>query len=159
MCIRDRYEDHYQALLAKNNLNNCPVFGKTVHVNISRHTTIQSTQSKNVESDYVKDYSESPDQRYKIAGSKNFNNVVGPSHFLHLSNLYENVDEQFIRNLFAPVAQMKGFQYFKGTKKMAVAAFSSINDAVNVLMIFHNYSINGRFLKISFSKTTISAAN
>lgn len=116
------------------------MYNTNIHVNISKHTAITYVYTLE-EAGFIKDYSTSNEHRYKIAGSKNFKNVVGPSKCLHLSNICELVDENFIRSLFAPVAPIISFCYFKGTKKMAVASFSSVAQATNVLVNYHNYDI------------------
>lgn len=145
------YQDQFQALLAKINLNNCPVFGNNIIVNISKYGYIYPNSKKD-DQGYLRDYSNSADHRYKIIGSKNFKHVVPPSRILHLSNISENVDAQYILQLFEQVSKVEGFQYFKNDKKMALVQLSTINDAVTVLTTFHNFDIYGRFLKISFSK-------
>ncbi len=94
----------------------------------------------------MKDFTESKDQRFKIVGSKNFQNIVEPSKFLHLSNISESIDGNYICQLFKPIAEVKSFEYFIGNKKMAVTQFETLNDAVSVLMNYHNHDINGRYL-------------
>jgi len=42
--------------------------------------------------------------------------------------------------------------WLKVEGKMMLLEMISINDAVAILMLFHNYNIDGKFLKVSFSK-------
>ena len=146
-----QYEDHCQAVTAKNNLHNIPFAGQTLLVSISRNSFINMPSSEKKAS-LCKDYSTSPFHRYKIAGSKNCQNMFPPSHILHLSNLSDNMDESYFKRLFADQADMVGFKYIGEGKRMALAKFKSVADAVMVLAVHHNENISGRYLKIAFSK-------
>lgn len=146
-----QYEDHQQAMMAINNLNNLPFMGQTLLVSISRNSFINMPSSEK-KAALCKDYGTSAHQRFKIAGSKNFQNIFPPSNILHLSNLSENMDEHFFRNLFLEQAELVGLKYIGEGRRMALAKFKGISDAVLVLVCHHNENLNGRLLKIAFSK-------
>lgn len=40
----------------------------------------------------------------------------------------------------------------KNKESMALAEFQSLEEAIKVLIMFHNFDINGKLLKVSFSK-------
>ena len=148
-----QFEDHQQAVTAKNNLHNIPLLGQNLLVSISRNSFINMPSSEK-KAALCKDYANSPFHRYKIAGSKNFQNMFPPSCVLHLSNLSDNMNEQFFINLFAEQADLVAFKYIGEGRRMALVKFKTVEDAVLVLVQHHNHNINGRFLKIAFSKAT-----
>ena len=150
-----QFEDHEQALLAKNNLHNLPFLGRTLLVSISRNSFINMPSSERKAS-FCRDYSDSRFHRYKIAGSKNFQHMFPPSATLHLSNLSDNVEEGFLKRLFSDQADLVSLKYLGEERRQALAKFKSVEEAVRVLVYHHNENINGRFLKISFSKASIN---
>lgn len=90
------------------------------------------------------DFRNNPNQRFKIPGSKNHNNVNPPSTTIHLSNLPENYDLNKLHELFLSVARAQNISYFSGSKTMALANFDTVSEASEVLATFHNYNILGR---------------
>lgn len=50
---------------------------------------------------------------------------------------------------------MIAFRFLGDKRRMALAKFKSIEDAVRVLVAHHNKNISGRFLKIAFSKAVM----
>lgn len=146
-----QYEDHQQAVTAKNNLHNIPLLGQNLLVSISRNSFINMPSSEK-KAALCKDYTNSTFHRYKIAGSKNCQNMFPPSCVLHLSNLSDNMNEQFFINLFAEQASLVAFKYIGEGRRMALVKFKTVEDAVMVLVTHHNHNINGRYLKIAFSK-------
>lgn len=103
----------------------------------------------------VKDYTQSQFHRYKVAGSKNFQNIFPPNNVLHLSNLSDNLDQSYFNNLFREEADILNMKFLGDKRRMALVKFRSIEDAVKVLVVHHNRNISGRFLKISFSKAVM----
>jgi len=60
-----------------------------------------------------------------------------------------------LQQLFAEVAEFNKIKFFEvGGKTMAHAEFDSISTAIDIIIKFHNYNIEGRYLKLSFSKGT-----
>jgi RNA recognition motif-containing protein len=149
-----QYEDHQQAVMAKNNLHNLPFLGKPLLVSISRNSFINMPSSEK-KAALCKDYTNSAFHRYKIAGSKNFQHMFPPSNVLHVSNLSETMDEKFFTELFRNQAQVQAFKFIGDERRMALVKFNTIEEAVLVLVTHHNENINGRWLKISFSKANI----
>ena len=148
-----QFEDHQQAVNAKTNLDNIPFLGSNLLVSISRNSFINMPASEK-KAAFCRDYANSPFHRYKIAGSKNFQNMFPPSNILHVSNLSDQMNEHFFRQLFARHASVVGFKYIGEGRRMALVKCKDIADAVNVLVHHHNENINGRLLKIAFSKAT-----
>ena len=93
------YEDYLQANNARFFLNGCPLFGSNIDVNKSTCQTIKMSFSpaeyygSTDESSLIKDYTHSNEHRYKVAWSKNFNNIAPTSDTLHISNLPANCTE------------------------------------------------------------------
>jgi len=148
------YQDYMQANLAKRNLNNCPLFGKNIFVTTSKQGIVIDNRisKKDGETSLSGDYSSSTEHRYKFAGSKNHCNIAPLSKVLHLSNLWEDKGEDFYKELFKEYGRIVKFMFLKGKDKMALVEMESIAEAVNILVDFHNYDIQGKFLKVSFSK-------
>lgn len=148
------YQTAEQAELAKTYLNNCLVYGNNIFVTNSKQGVVVdiSALKKGEETQYMGDFANSPEHRYKFSGSKNHMNIVPPSKVLHLSNLCDDKEDDFYINLFREYGLIKRFTFLKGIERMALMEMSSIDDAVKILMNFHNFNINGKYLKVSFSK-------
>lgn len=149
--------DSYQAKLAKLYLNGCSIQGHQIKVNTSKSQyIIMPKKGANIETEesmLAQDFSHSKEHRYKIAGSRNFQNIAPPSKVLHLSNLPKEIDEEKLQELFEPVAIFEKIKFFEvGGKTMAHAEFDTISTAIEVIIAFHNFNIEGRYLKLSFSK-------
>ena len=148
------FQNHLQANLAKSNLNGCPFFGKNLYVTDSKPGIVIDTSSlkRGENNDLLGDYSNSDEHRYKFAGSKNHYNIAPPSKVLHLSNLPKEKPEDFYRELFKGYGNIAKFLFLKNTERMALIQMDSIDEAIAILVNFHNYNIDGKFLKVSFSK-------
>lgn len=152
-----QYMDHYQAKMAKLYLNGCAFWNGKIKVNTSKSQYIimpkKGTSSNSEEWMLAQDFSHSKEHRYKIAGSRNFQNIAPPSKVLHLSNLPKEIDEIKLQQLLSSVAEFQKIKFFVvNTKMMAHAEFDSISTAIEIIIAFHNYNIDGRYLKLSFSK-------
>ena len=83
--------DSYQAKLAKLYLNGCSIQNQQIKVNTSKSNYIimpkKGVTADSEECMLAQDFSHSKEHRYKIAGSRNFQNIAPPSKVLHLSNL------------------------------------------------------------------------
>jgi len=148
------YQTAEHAELAKIYLNNCPVYGNNIFVtNSKKGVVIDTSALKKVdETQYMGDYTNSPEHRYKFSGSKNHMNIVAPSKVLHISNLCHDKDESFYANMFKEFGVIHKFMFLKGPEKMALLEMSTVEATVKILMNFHNFNINGKYLKVSFSK-------
>jgi polypyrimidine tract-binding protein 2 len=133
-------------------MNNVDFLGKPLLVSISRNGYINMPQGE--KRALCRDYTDSQFHRYKIQGSKNFQHMFPPSSILHLSNLTDRTDDKFFKEFFAPVAEMVGFKFLGNERRMALAKFNSVDDAIRILVKYHNEDINGRYLKVTFSKNS-----
>jgi polypyrimidine tract-binding protein 1 len=161
-----QYMDSYQAKLAKLYLNGCMFSpsSKRIKVNTSKSQyIIMPKKGVNIDSEenlLAQDFSHSKEHRYKIAGSRNFQNIAPPSKVLHLSNLPKDIDDEKLQYLFSSVATFEKIKFFEvGGKAMAHAQFDSISTAIEIIIAFHNYNIDGRYLKLSFSKNVPEQLN
>jgi len=146
------FQDSTQAMLAKTHLNNCPFKGNILHVVQSKSPIIINTPYIPETNKFLGDYTESKEHRYRIAGSKNFRNIARPSPVLHLSNTWDDKNEFFYADLFKNCGKIKRSYALKGEGKGVLVEMNNIEQAVEVLVNFHNFNINGKFLKVSFSK-------
>jgi len=161
-----QYMDSYQAKLAKLYLNGC-MFGpecRRIKVNTSKSQYIimpkKGTVVESEESMLAQDFSHSKEHRYKIAGSRNFQNIAPPSKVLHLSNLPKEINDEKLLKLFSNVAAFEKIKFFEvGGKTMAHAQFDTIGTAIEIIVAFHNFNIEGRYLKLSFSKNVPDQLN
>jgi len=148
------YQTAEQAELAKTYLNNCPLYGNNIFVTNSKVGVAIDTSSlkRGEEGQFMGDYSTSPEHRYKFSGSKNYGNIVPPSKVIHLSNLCEDKNEMFYADLFRDFGIIRKFTFLKGPERMALMEMGSVEETVKILSNFHNFNINGKYLKVSFSK-------
>jgi len=135
------YECASQVQVASQSLNGLSLFGSLLKVRLASEDSALSEMALDGEE---KDFRLNPNQRFKIPGSKNYNNVNPPSTTVHLSNLPENYELSKVAELFRPVARPQNVSYFSGSKTMALANFDSVAEASQVLVTFHNHNINGR---------------
>lgn len=152
-----QYMDSYQAKLAKLYLNGCHFGDSYIKVNTSKSQYIimpkKGATTDSEEYMLAQDFSHSKEHRYKIAGSRNFQNIAPPSKVLHLSNLPKEITDEKLQELFSNVAPFEKIKFFEvGGKMMAHAEFDTISTAIEIIIGFHNYNIDGRYLKLSFSK-------
>jgi len=146
------FEDAQQANLAKNLTNGCPFRGNSLFVSISKNPIIVNIPYIPEGHKYLADFKNSKEHRYRIAGSKNCRNIVRPSSVIHLSNLCDELEEDYYRKLFEGCGKIAKMFTLKGKGKSILVEMENVEDAVEVLVKFHNYSIEGKFLKVSFSK-------
>lgn len=135
------YESSDQVYTSQRCLDRLQLFETTLKVKIASEESTLTGMAQDGDS---KDFRTNPNQRFKIPGSKNYNNMNPPSTTIHLSNLPELYDLSKLRDMFAPIAVPQNISYFSGSKTMALGNFDSVADATQVLVKFHNYNINGR---------------
>ena len=94
-------------------LNGTILFGKAMTVAISNKNSIKMPQAGTEENSgaFNKDYTTSEFHRFKVAGSKNYQNISPPSSTLHVSNI-PTADEDKLRELFAQYGHVSGFKFF-----------------------------------------------
>ena len=55
------------------------------------------------------DYSNYPEHRYRVFGTKNFKHINPLSNILHVSNISAHIGPSFLIDLFESVAPVEGF--------------------------------------------------
>jgi hnRNP-L/PTB/hephaestus splicing factor len=148
------FQSPFQAEMARSNLNNCPLTGNNLVIDFAKKGTIVdvSLLKKEPNNKYMGDFTNSSEHRYKYVGSKNHSNIASPSKVLHLSNLPADRDEEFFRELFKETGRIDKFIFMKNTENMALVEMATIEEAIAILMFFHNFNVDGKYLKVSFSK-------
>ncbi|NWI87578.1 PTBP3 protein, partial [Pitta sordida] len=149
--------DATQAQLAINHLNGQRLYGKIMHITLSKYKTIQLPREGQEDKGLTKDYRNSPLHRFKNPGSKNFQNISPPSATLHLSNIPSSVTVDDLKKLFASKGStVRDFKFFQKDCKMALIQLGSVEEAVHALTEFHNHDFGeNHHLRVSFSKSTI----
>ncbi|NXS66083.1 PTBP3 protein, partial [Pandion haliaetus] len=149
--------DAFQAQLAISYLNGLMLYGKVLHISLSKYQAVQLPQEGKQDQGLTKDYSNSPLHRFKKPGSKNFQNIFPPSATLHLSNIPPFVTVDDLKNLFASTGStVKAFKFFQNSYKMAFIQLGSVEEAVEALIELHNHDFGeNHHLRVSFSKSTI----
>jgi hnRNP-L/PTB/hephaestus splicing factor len=155
-----QFKEPQQIHTAIANLNGVTLYGKKIHVTLSKHSTVQMPQAGSNEDALTEDYANSPLHRFKVKkpGSKNYQNIFPPSSTLHLSNIPEVVDEDYIKTLFASTGgTVVNFRFFHNDRRMALIQMGSTEEATAALIAMHNYKISEtNHLRVSFSKNPIS---
>lgn len=130
-----------QAHLALSHLDKMRVMGRTIHVTLSKHVSVQLPKEGQPDSGLTRDFSNSTLHRFKKPGSKNYCNIFPPSTTLHLSNIPHNVSEQEIRDLFSAAtpsggpSAITGFKFFPKDRKMALISLATLDDAILCLLV------------------------
>lgn len=143
-----QFQECNQASLAKKYLNNCPFRDKILLVSLSKSEITSFSQESN---EYFKDFSNQKGHRYRKVGSKNFKNIAQPSQVLHLSNL-SDVDPLTYVELFKECGTVVKHMVLSGDSQTLLIEMENLRQAVDALVRFHNYELDGKYLKVSFSK-------
>ena len=148
------FQSSPQAELARTYLGDCHIMGKALRIDFAKKGTIVdiSLLKKEPDNKYLGDFANSSEHRYKYVGSKNHANITPPSKVLHLSNMHPDKSEAFYKELFRNYGRVTKFIFMKCEEKMALVQMNSIEDALSILMNFHNFDIDGKYLKVTFSK-------
>jgi len=140
------------------NLSGCPIFGKPIRVNFSKHSTIMipSSNPNDENPSLTKEYVGSPFHRFK-SPSKTFKHVTPPAATLHVSSVPASVDEERLRATFLECGEVVNIKFFPSEKRMALVQMGSIGDATTALITFHNYRFEEGAIpiRISFAKSAI----
>ncbi len=139
-------EEPEQASQAVTYLQELPLLGRKLQVSLSRTSFINMSCSE-PKATFCRDYSDSHLHRYKQAGR-----VCPPSAMLHLSNLSANIGEGFLKRLFTEQAEVLSLRFLGPDLRQALVRFRSVEEAVRVLVYHHNETLDGRCLRISFSR-------
>ena len=148
-----------QAALALAHLDRLRLLGRTLHVTLSRHASVQLPRDS--DSALTRDFASCAQlHRFKKPGSKNYCNIFPPSTTLHLSNIPASVSEEELRQLFAracpaAAAAVTGFKFFPRDRRMALVSLATLDDAVLALVRLHNAPLaDAAHLRVSFSKSS-----
>jgi hnRNP-L/PTB/hephaestus splicing factor len=148
-----------QAQLAVHNLNGAVLNGQPIQVTPSRHPEVKlpmpprAGAEQEQGANLTRDFSNSPNHRFKGQGVINLKNVNAPSQVLHVANIPEGTSTAQLGALFA---QVQGgapvvVEFFKKDRKMAYVGLNSVPDAVTALLQLHNYQLGTHHLRVSFS--------
>ncbi|NXY86988.1 PTBP3 protein, partial [Alcedo cyanopectus] len=145
-----------QAHLAISYLNGQKVYGRVIHVSLSKHQVVKfpfEGQRRRL----TRDFSKSPLNRFRMPGSKNFLNIYPPNDTLHLSNIPSSVTVEDLKDLFSNTgSNVVACKFFKRDCRMALIQLGSVEEAIHALIELHNYNIGEKHhLHISFSKSAI----
>jgi len=141
-----------QASTAQMHLNHLQLYDKEILVSISKHIEISLPRGDGEEAGKLtKDFSGSPIHRFK----GRVRNVNAPSQVLHVSSLPERCTEEQLRKLFGQYqSSTPSVQFFKNNRKMAYVKMESLQCALEALMNLHNYKLEDRYIRVSFSPKT-----
>ncbi|KAG2378297.1 hypothetical protein C9374_008440 [Naegleria lovaniensis] len=158
---------HKQALNAINSLKGLQIFGKTLSVNFSKHTFINSSKSDNNMKDYTKtnlnrfprNLSISPSSNSPTAGKQHKLYMCQPTQTLHISNVpFEKDDKgrEILTTIFSKFGEIEGLRVFRhNDKPMALIKFKTVTAAAEALASLHNDTISGKHMKVAFSLNTV----
>eukprot|EP00026_Physarum_polycephalum_P006252 Phypoly_transcript_06294.p1 GENE.Phypoly_transcript_06294~~Phypoly_transcript_06294.p1 ORF type:complete len:441 (+),score=88.08 Phypoly_transcript_06294:347-1669(+) len=153
--------DYAQASTAMHYLKGLVLWDKPVDINFSKHSYISST-SNDPSDPTSADYSNSPLNRFKFTqgtekAQQIYKNMSGPGSLLHVSNLPSTATTQTVADIFAPFGVTAGsVKIFDITnKRQALVQFDTVQRAAEALVTLHNSQVEGRGLKISFSKNKL----
>lgn len=153
--------DYAQASTAMHYLKGLMLWDKQMDINFSKHSYISSTSDD--PSDHASaDYTNSPLNRFKFTqgtekAQQIYKNMSGPGSLLHVSNLPSTATSQTVADIFTPfsvaAASVKIFDITN--KRQALVQFDTVQRAAEALVTLHNTQVEGRGLKISFSKNKL----
>eukprot|EP00124_Ichthyophonus_hoferi_P001789 Ihof_evm2s104 gene=Ihof_evmTU2s104 len=105
--------DPSQALVALQYLNGVHLYGKELHIALSKHNEVQMPRDNPDEQgkELTKDYSRSPAHRFRVPTSRNFQNIAPPGPVLHVSNLPAVETEETVKARFAQHGTVLGFRF------------------------------------------------
>lgn len=153
-----QFKNSHEAMLAQMYLNGCPLYGQKIVISHSRMNEVQMPKQQNQDGqELTKDFTHSPNHRFKYKYYPNPKNINTPSQVLYVANIHETVKEPDLRDLFG--AQQTAddepvVEFFKMSRRMAYIAMASVEDAVHALINLHNHKLGGEGgypLRISFS--------
>jgi hnRNP-L/PTB/hephaestus splicing factor len=147
-----------QASLARQHLDKIELIDKKISVVISKNKEVQPPPVvAKFQNDTTRDYTDSPFHRFSRPGNRNERHVCAPSQSLHISNLPDYVTVDDLKLLFTSNSEageenkVIGVKLFGDKKRMAFVTFSTVTDAINALMRYHNQKYGDKHIKITFS--------
>jgi len=153
--------DYFQASTAMHYLKGLVLFDKQMDINFSKHSYITST-TNDPEDPTCADFSNSPLNRFKKFSASSekaqqiYKHMSGPGPLLHVSNLSPATTQQSLTELFGPYGPIIGLKLFEfNNKKQALVHCANVQGATEALVVLHNTIVDGRGLKVSFSKNKL----
>jgi len=152
--------DYYQASTAMHYLKGLALWEKPMDINFSKHSYINAT-SQDPADQSCADYTNSPLNRFKFTqgtekAQQIYKNMSGPVALLHISNLPAASTNQTATEMFSPFGAITGIKVFDiNGKRQALIQFDTVQHAAEALVTLHNSPVEGRGLKISFSKNKL----
>jgi polypyrimidine tract-binding protein 2 len=152
--------DYYQASTAMHYLKGLTLWDKPVDINFSKHAYINAT-SQDPADPSCADYTNSPLNRFKFnqgteKAQQIYKNMSGPVSLLHVSNLPATSTNATVTEMFAPFGAITGIKVFDiNGKRQALVQFDSVQHSAEALVTLHNSQVDGRGLKLSFSKNKL----
>jgi len=152
--------DYYQASTAMHYLKGITLWEKPIDINFSKHSYINAT-SQDPADPSCADYTNSPLNRFKFTqgtekAQQIYKNMSGPVSLIHISNLPASSTNQTVTEMFSPFGAITGIKVFDiAGKRQALVQFDSVAHGAEALVTLHNSQVEGRGLKISFSKNKL----
>jgi RNA recognition motif-containing protein len=146
------FETNLEAATAKFYVEQLNVHENKPQVSFSIHHTIQyTTKPKNVE---------------VFIGSRKTNRFRNgfaleifnpPSQILHVSNLVPEACNEKLLDLFLAYGRVENYQFLHElpNKNMVLIRYSSLDEAIEAMVQLHGYSIMGRNMLLSFTRSKI----
>jgi hnRNP-L/PTB/hephaestus splicing factor len=103
---------HEQAESAISFLQNCPLYGSTLAVNMSKHASIAMPRPDQENATLTKDYSNSTAHRFRSGGGKHGMHLTAPTPVLHVVGIPPAATEDDVKGLFARAGPVVGFKFF-----------------------------------------------
>ncbi|XP_008946275.1 PREDICTED: polypyrimidine tract-binding protein 3-like [Merops nubicus] len=148
--------DTMQAKLAISHLDGQMLYGRVLHVTLSKCQTVYLCEGQD-DCGLTQDYRNSLLHRFKKANSKNVQNIYPPSATLHISNIPLSATADCVKTIFANKGfTVKAFKFFEKDGRMALIQLGSVEEAVHALIEIHHYDFGSKHhLRVSFSKYKI----
>lgn len=152
--------DYYQASTAMHYLKGLCLWDKVMDINFSKHSYINAT-SQDPNDASCADYTNSPLNRFKFTqgtekAQQIYKNMSGPVSLIHISNLPAVASNQTVTEMLSPFGTITGIKVFDiSGKQQALVQFDSVQHSAEALVTLHNSQVEGRGLKISFSKNKL----
>eukprot|EP00921_Rhytidocystis_pertsovi_P014352 GHVQ01023287.1.p1 GENE.GHVQ01023287.1~~GHVQ01023287.1.p1 ORF type:complete len:421 (-),score=38.60 GHVQ01023287.1:936-2198(-) len=168
-----QFSEPLYASIAHALLNNAPINGRELQISFSKNHEVKLRRmppqsNQEAEEDVKRTMSFTlKDQRYGLVGSlqgdmeKYVKGACRPTSTLFIANIHEDCSQEDVTKLFAEFSQIGKFQFRpprEGSRtRMAIVELASEVDAIRALMHLHNTPLNGRNIKVAFSKTVLAA--
>ncbi|KAK2944536.1 putative Polypyrimidine tract-binding protein [Blattamonas nauphoetae] len=150
-----QFSDANEASRAVVALRGIPMYGRTLDVSSSRHPFIKNNPGPDSNDPNTRNYDRTQNRSVKLTMSGQ-RNTAAPSDTLHISNISPTLTDSQLYNHFAPAGGIEAVKiYEQGSKKMALAKFKSVSASVEAMCTFHNSTLDGKTIRMSFTRNTI----